>query len=218
MDSLPQTLYCWPSKTCTSELAKCVLLGSQIVYCGSVATSGYVPRIADRRLASLLAGLPAVMVTGPRAAGKTTSARRIANDVLRLDDPAVATAVAANPDAALRRVREPVLLDEWQEVPEILGAVKRAVDDDPRPGRFLLTGSVEADFTTRQWPGTGRVVRLVLHGLTEREIARSVDQSSLLDLLLNSDISQLGISGPPRAWTTTSTWRCGAASPRLPST
>ncbi|WP_239405766.1 ATP-binding protein [Frankia sp. Cj3] len=162
-----------------------------------MATSRYVPRIADGRLASLLAGLPAVMVTGPRAAGKTTSARRIANDILRLDDPAVATAVAANPDAALRRAREPVLLDEWQEVPEILGAVKRAVDDDPRPGRFLLTGSVEADFTTRQWPGTGRVVRLVLHGLTQREIARSVDQPGLLDLLLNSDISQLGISGPP---------------------
>ncbi len=98
-----------------------------------MATSRYVPRIADGRLASLLAGLPVVMVTGPRAAGKTTSARRIANDILRLDDPAVATAVAANPDAALRRAQEPVLLDEWQEVPEILGAVKRAVDDDPRP-------------------------------------------------------------------------------------
>jgi Domain of unknown function (DUF4143)/AAA domain len=93
--------------------------------------------------------------------------------------------------------QEPLLLDEWQEVPEVLGAVKRAVDDDPRPGRFLLTGSVEADLTTRQWPGTGRVVRLVLHGLTEREITHSVDQPSLLDLLLNSDVSQLTIPGPP---------------------
>lgn len=162
-----------------------------------MGVSGYVPRIADRQLASLLAELPAVMVTGPRAAGKTTSARRIANDVLRLDDPAVAAAVAANPDAALRRTTEPVLLDEWQEVPEILGAVKRAVDDDPRPGRFLLTGSVEADFTTRQWPGTGRVVRLVLHGLTEREISGAVDQPGLIDLLLDSDISRLSVSGPP---------------------
>ncbi len=162
-----------------------------------MATSRYVPRIADAPLAGLLAELPAIMVTGPRAAGKTTSARRIANDVLRLDDPAVAAAVAANPDAALRRTREPVLLDEWQEVPEILDAVKRAVDDNPRPGRFLLTGSVEADFATRQWPGTGRVVRLVLHGLTEREISGSVAQPSLLDLLLNSDLSRLHVSGPP---------------------
>ncbi|EFC81842.1 ATP-binding protein [Parafrankia sp. EUN1f] len=162
-----------------------------------MATSGYVPRIADGPLANLLAELPAVMVTGPRAAGKTTSARRIASDVLRLDDPAVAAAVAANPDAALRRAHEPVLLDEWQEVPEVLGAVKRAVDEDPRPGRFLLTGSVEAEFTTRQWPGTGRVVRLVLHGLTEREIAGAVDQPSLIELLLTSDISRLNVAGPP---------------------
>ncbi len=137
------------------------------------------------------------MVTGPRAAGKTTSARRVAGDVLRLDDPAVAAAVAADPDVALRRAHEPVLLDEWQEVPAVLGAVKRAVDDDPRPGRFLLTGSVEADFTTRQWPGTGRVVRLVLHGLTEREITRSIDQPGLLDLLLGPDISRLSIAGTP---------------------
>lgn len=131
---------------------------------------GYVARGADARLLSLMSELPAVMVTGPRAAGKTTSARRLAADVLRLDEPAVAAAVRADPDAALRRATEPVLLDEWQEVPEVLGAVKRAVDDDPRPGRFLLTGSVEADLTQRMWPGTGRVVRVVLHGLTEREL------------------------------------------------
>jgi len=76
--------------------------------------------------------------------------------------------VRADPDAALRRVTEPVLIDEWQEVPEILAAVKRAVDDAPRPGRFLLTRSVEADLTSTTWPGTGRVIRIVLHGLTRR--------------------------------------------------
>ena len=58
-------------------------------------------------------------------------------------------------------------------MPQILGAVKRAVDDQPRPARFLLTGSVEAELTAGMWPGTGRVVRVVLHGLTQREIATS---------------------------------------------
>ena len=41
-------------------------------------------------------------------------------------------------DQPLRGLDEPVLLDEWQEVPEVMGAVRRSVDGDPRPGRFLL--------------------------------------------------------------------------------
>jgi len=111
-----------------------------------------------------------------------------------LDEPAVAAAVAADPDAALRRAVEPVLLDEWQEVPEILGAVKRAVDDDPRPGRFLLTGSVEAALTQRMWPGTGRIVRFVLHGLTEREVT-GAGTPGLIHAALDGDLDRLRL--PP---------------------
>lgn len=137
-----------------------------------------------------MAELPAVMVTGPRAAGKTTSARRLADHVLRLDDPAVAAAVRADPDAALRRSPGPVLIDEWQEVPSVLGAVKRAVDDDASPGRFLLTGSVEADVSTTMWPSTGRVVRVVLHGLTQREVHRTT-ANRLLPVLVSGGLGTI---------------------------
>lgn len=76
----------------------------------------------------------------------------------------------ADPDAALRGLPEPVLIDEWQVVPEVLGAVKRAVDSDPRPGRFLITGSARSDLDQQTWPGTGRLVRLPLHGMTVGEL------------------------------------------------
>ena len=89
--------------------------------------------------------------------------------MIRLDRPAEAVALRADPDASLRGLAEPILLDEWQAVPEVLGAVKRAVDREPRPGRFLLTGSVRADLEAPTWPGTGRIVRLALTPLTVGE-------------------------------------------------
>ena len=55
--------------------------------------------------------------------------------------PLQAAVVRAGPDAALGRLDEPIPIDEWQLVPEILGAVKRAPDDDSRRARFVLTGS-----------------------------------------------------------------------------
>jgi predicted AAA+ superfamily ATPase len=143
----------------------------------------YVPRLIDRRLAELFAQLPALLVTGPRAAGKTTTARQHATAVVRLDREAEAAAFRADPDAALRVQPEPVLLDEWQAVPAVLGAVKRAVDDDPRPGRFLLTGSVRADLEAETWPGTGRLVRLRLYGLAERELVGRAAGPLFLDRL-----------------------------------
>ncbi|MGH9110778.1 MAG: ATP-binding protein [Acidimicrobiales bacterium] len=132
----------------------------------------YVERSIDPVLSELMRELPALLLTGPRATGKTTTASRHAKTIVHLDRRVEATAFQADPDAALRDLPEPVLLDEWQAVPEILGAVKRTVDADPRAGRFLLTGSVRADLDAATWPGTGRVVRLALYGLTVAEQSR----------------------------------------------
>ncbi len=129
----------------------------------------YRERLLDRLLAEMLTELPALLVVGPRATGKTTTAARHASTIVRLDREAEAAAFRADPDAALRGLPEPVLLDEWQTTPTVLGAVKRAVDADSRPGRFLLTGSVRADLDTETWPGTGRVVRIAMYPLTVSE-------------------------------------------------
>jgi predicted AAA+ superfamily ATPase len=132
-------------------------------------------------LDELLTELPAVFITGPRAAGKTTTAARRAATIVRLDHEAEAIAFRADPDAALRGLREPVLLDEWQAVPDVLGAVKRAVDTLPEPGRFLVTGSVRGDLDPRHWPGTGRLTRVPLFGMSVREQHGALPAMPFLD-------------------------------------
>ncbi|MGH3823780.1 MAG: ATP-binding protein, partial [Pseudonocardiaceae bacterium] len=130
----------------------------------------YVPRLADELITDLLAEFPALLLVGPRASGKTTTALRHARSVIRLDQPREAAVVEADPDAALRDRAEPVLIDEWQLVPSVLGAVKRAVDAVPRPGRFIVTGSVRGRLDSPTWPGTGRLIQVDLGSLTMREI------------------------------------------------
>jgi hypothetical protein len=144
----------------------------------------------------MMGALPALLLVGPRATGKTTTARRYAASIARLDRPAESAAFAADPDAALRTMPEPLLLDEWQAVPEVLGAVKRAVDDDPRPGRFLLTGSVRADFDAQTWPGTGRLVRVPMFGLTQRELAGQTAGPGFIDRLATVDLDAMGVPTP----------------------
>jgi predicted AAA+ superfamily ATPase len=130
----------------------------------------YLPRLADATLAELLADFPALLVVGPRATGKTTTAARFAKTVLRLDQPRVAQAVAADPDAVLRGLDEPILIDEWQLAPSVLGAVKRAVDTGR--SRFIVTGSAHGRLDQPTWPGTGRLIQLGMTGLTVRELVR----------------------------------------------
>ena len=152
----------------------------------------YRPRFIDRHLSKLLQSFAAVLVNGPRAAGKTTTARQHAATIVRLDQPSQAASFRADPDAALRDRPEPVLLDEWQEVPDVLGAVKRAVDDDPRPGRFILTGSVRSDLEQEMWPGTGRLIRAHMYGLTERELdneSTTPPTPTFLEALTNADLA-----------------------------
>lgn len=162
----------------------------------AMATNPYIERLTDRLLTELLSGLPAVLVAGPRATGKTTTARRHTATNLRLDRDVEASAVAADPDVVLAGLAEPVLLDEWQAVPEVLGAVKRAVDDDPRPGRFVLTGSASSDVLADGWPATGRIVRITQWGLSCRELYGDVGAQSILDVVFGGGVADLIVPNP----------------------
>jgi uncharacterized protein len=157
----------------------------------------YIDRLNDRLVAELMAGLPAVMLIGPRGGGKTTTARRFARTVVRLDRAAEAGPFRDDPDTVLASLDPPVLLDEWQAVPQVLGSVKRAIDDVPEPGRYLLTGSVRADLLAASWPATGRVVRVTHWGLTERELAGNTSAPSLFDILFAEGPLEVGSPARP---------------------
>jgi predicted AAA+ superfamily ATPase len=137
-----------------------------------------IPRFAPQVLADKLANCPAVVIGGARAIGKTTTAAGLAASFVSLDEPNVREPFLANPDVVLKTYKEPVLLDEWQLVPELLGAVKHAVDADSSPGRFILAGSADPKVGGTQWAGTGRVVQMNMYPLTQSEI-KSADQREL---------------------------------------
>ena len=101
------------------------------------------PRFIEQRVRDALSDTRVVLITGPRQAGKTTLAEKLAHSempFLTLDDHTTLDTARADPVGFVRGLDRAVI-DEIQRAPEVLLAIKRSVDTDKRPGRFLLTGS-----------------------------------------------------------------------------
>ena len=148
---------------------------------GSTADAPYRRRIVDEELDELLAGLPAIAVDGPKAVGKTATALRRAATVYRLDDEAERVIAQADP-ARLIEGERPILIDEWQRLPESFDRVRRAVDGGAPPGSFLLTGSASPSNPPTH-SGAGRIVRVRLRPMTLMERGVGSPTVSLGELL-----------------------------------
>lgn len=143
--------------------------------------AAYRRRVVDDELDELLVAVAAVAIEGPKGVGKTRTATERARTVHALDDPAVLTLARADP-ARLLEGEAPVLIDEWQRLPEVWDLARRAVDAGAPPGRFLLTGSALPDPPPTH-SGAGRIVSVRMRPLSlfERLGEATVSLADLLE-------------------------------------
>jgi uncharacterized protein len=147
-----------------------------------------LPRLVGTALSERLRVMPAVVVTGARQTGKSTLAEQLVPGTRRyatLDDLDVLDAAQRDPEVLVGGPG-PVTLDEVQRAPELLRAVKRAIDRDRKSGRFLLTGSANL-LLMRQVSESlaGRASYLTLWPMTRRE-QRGLGRCGLWDELHNT--------------------------------
>lgn len=157
--------------------------------------NAYQSRVVDDELQERLESAGAVLIEGPKACGKTETARQLAASEVLLDvDQNARAAIALNPALVLEG-ETPRLIDEWQIEPAIWNQIRRAVDDRGEPGQFILSGSaVPADEITRH-SGAGRIARLRMRPMTLFESGLSSGEISLQRLLegSNAEAGQSGI-------------------------
>ena len=143
----------------------------------------YRERIADKMLREKLDAMGAVLIEGPKACGKTTTAEQQAKSVIYIDDPtkqAQYKLMAQTNIGALLDGATPRLLDEWQMLPQLWDAIRFTVDHREGDGQFILTGSaVPADTSEIHHSGAGRYGWLLMRPMSLWESGDSTGEVSL---------------------------------------
>ena len=145
----------------------------------------YLNRNIDRELESYLEAFGAVLITGPKWCGKTTSASMKAKSILKLQDPdksqGYLLTAQAKPSLLLEGDK-PRLIDEWQMAPVLWDAVRTSVDEMNIEGQYILTGSTVVDESKIMHTGTGRIARLKMYTMSLFESRESNGTISLTKL------------------------------------
>lgn len=152
---------------------------------------GYRDRIADKLLGEKLDAMGAVLIEGPKACGKTTTAEQQAKSILYMDDPDTMTQNLQLAETNIRRLLQgdtPRLIDEWQIAPQLWDAVRFETDHRKNDGLFMLTGSaVPADDSKIHHTGAGRFAWLTMRPMSLWESGESSGEVSLGELFSHPD-------------------------------
>lgn len=154
----------------------------------------YRRRVVDALLDELFPDLVAIALEGAKGVGKTATALQRAETVISLDLPVQREIIAADLDY-VAQAASPVFIDEWQLHPAVWDRVRRAVDEDPRGGRYLLAGSAGVAPGARIHSGAVRIVSLPMRPLSLAERGTAEPAVSLSDLLAGSRARISGRSG-----------------------
>lgn len=147
--------------------------------------STYLVRNIDSELESYLEAFGAILITGPKWCGKTTSASMKAKSILKLQDPDKSQGyllTAQTKPSLLLEGDKPRLIDEWQMAPVLWDAIRTSVDDLRTEGVYILTGSTVVDESKIMHTGTGRIARLMMYPMSLFESKESNGSISLKQL------------------------------------
>lgn len=136
----------------------------------------YHQRVLEKQVVKAMAGFPAVVLTGPRRAGKTWLLKHLypGASYYLLEDPDLVGRLRSDPQGFLDSVKFPVILDEIQNVPELFAFIRARIDRHPRrTGQWLITGSQEAPLMRGVMESmAGRAAILQLFPMSSRESAK----------------------------------------------
>jgi predicted AAA+ superfamily ATPase len=145
----------------------------------------YRERITDDLLKKKLNVFGAVLITGPKGCGKTTSAKMFARSLVEFQDEdrrEQYLSVAGTAPSKLLEGDKPRLFDEWQDAPKIWGVLRKDCDDHPEAtGEYYLTGSSSKKIGTPH-TGTGRISEICMYPMTLFETGESNGEISLTAL------------------------------------
>lgn len=152
----------------------------------------YLPRYTDKELEESLEYIGAVLITGPKWCGKTTTAKQHCKSIIELQHPIHGKSYLKLADTnpiELLKGEKPVLIDEWQMAPELWDAVRYLVDESSEDGQYILTGSTVVDESKIMHSGAGRIKRVLMRPMSLYESGESTGEISLSDLFNNKNMN-----------------------------
>ena len=148
----------------------------------------YIERNIDDEISRYLNVMGAILLTGPKWCGKTTTAKQHVNSILKLDDidnREQYLRLAALKPSELLKGEKPRLIDEWQIAPILWDGVRNSVDESNQKGLYILTGSTSVDEDDIIHSGTGRIHRMLMYPMSLYESGESNGKISIMELFDN---------------------------------